>query len=296
MAESNPFENPNYGVEPGEQANPFSNPDYGKETDGPLARGWKKSKQSIAISRDLTTGDVDSAAQNIAEADRYARENPSMPEGRELSQAWDRGEGISGGIKEVAGEFKKDWDEANGFVGGFRATGRNLRAMGESVIEQTSNMVAPVTGMLAGGFTGAKIGGAAGSVVPGVGTAAGATVGGLAGGWAGASAGNAAIEGGYMAQEALNKAGIDPQDTQAVRKFLLERGDSIIGDAAVKGGIIGAVDVATLKLGSLLLNGPGRAATSRALTDMGVDASNKAAVKAAMETPQFAQRISNDDA
>ncbi|NLZ42798.1 MAG: hypothetical protein GX886_16380, partial [Comamonadaceae bacterium] len=89
MAESNPFENPNYGVEPGEQANPFSNPDYGKETDGPLARGWKKSKQSIAISRDLTTGDVDSAAQNIAEADRYARENPSMPEGRELSQAWE---------------------------------------------------------------------------------------------------------------------------------------------------------------------------------------------------------------
>jgi hypothetical protein len=296
MAETNPFADPNYGLEPGAQENPFSNPDYGKDTDGPLARGWKKSKQSIAISRDLTTGDVDSATQNIAEADRYARANPGLPEGRELMQAWDRGDGISGGVKEVAGEIKKDWDESSNWVGGLRATGRNLRAMGEGVIEQVPNMVAPVTGMLAGGFAGAKVGGALGSVVPGAGTAAGAAVGGVAGGWAGASAGNAAIEGGYMAQEALQKAGIDPQDTQAVRQFLLERGDSIMGDAAVKGGIIGAVDVATLRLGSLLLNGPGRAATSRALADMGVDATDKAAVKAAMETPQFAQRIAGDTA
>ena len=108
MSSANPFSDPNYGLEPGAQPNPFSNPDYGKETDGPLARGFQKSKKSIAISRDLTTGDVDSAAQSIAEADRYARDNPSLPEGRELSQAWDRGEGIVGGVKEVAGEIKKD--------------------------------------------------------------------------------------------------------------------------------------------------------------------------------------------
>ncbi len=294
MAETNPFADPNYGLEPGAQENPFSNPDYGKDTDGPLARGWKKSKQSIAISRDLTTGDVDSATQNIAEAERYARANPGLPEGRELSQAWDRGDGISGGVKEVAGEIKKDWDESSNWVGGLRATGRNLRAMGEGVIEQGPNMVAPVTGMLAGGFAGAKVGGALGSVVPGAGTAAGAAVGGFAGGWAGASAGNAAIEGGYMAQEALQKAGIDPQDTQAVRQFLLERGDSIMGDAAVKGGIIGAVDAVTFGVAGRLLNGPARAAASRALADMGVDTANSAAVKAAMQTPQFAQRIAGD--
>lgn len=166
MSAANPFSDPNYGLEPGEQQNPFSNPDYGKETDGPLARGFQKSKKSAAISRDLTTGDVDSAAQNIAEADRYARENPGLPEGRELSQAWDRGEGIVGGIKEVAGEIKKDWDESSNWVGGLRATGRNLRAMGEGVIEQAPNMVAPVTGMIAGGAAGAKVGGALGSVVP----------------------------------------------------------------------------------------------------------------------------------
>ncbi|NLZ42349.1 MAG: hypothetical protein GX886_14020, partial [Comamonadaceae bacterium] len=99
-----------------------------------------------------------------------------------------------------------------------------------------------------------------------------------------------------MAQEALQKAGIDPQDTQAVRQFLLERGDSIMGDAAVKGGIIGAVDVATFGLAGRLLNGPARAAASRALADMGVDAADKAAVKAAMQTPQFAQRIAGDAA
>jgi hypothetical protein len=42
MAETNPFADPNYGLEPGAQENPFSNPDYGKDTDGPLARGWEK--------------------------------------------------------------------------------------------------------------------------------------------------------------------------------------------------------------------------------------------------------------
>lgn len=294
MAGNNPFEDPNYGLEQGSESNPFNNPDYGKETDGPLARGWKKSKQSIAITRDLTLGDADSAAQNIAEADRYARENPSLPEGRELSQAWDRGEGISGGIKEVAGEIKKDWDEADGVIGGLRATGRNVRAMAEGVIEQTPNMVAPVTGMLAGGFAGAKTGAALGSVVPGVGTAIGAKVGGIAGGWAGASAGNAAIEGGYMLQDRLAKAGINPQDQEAVRAFVEQNGDSVLGDAGIKGGIIGAVDVATLGIAGKLLNGPARAAASRALADMGVDATNKAAVKAAMEAPEFAQRIAND--
>jgi hypothetical protein len=67
-----------------------------------------------------------------------------------------------------------------------------------------------------------------------------------------------------------------------------------MGDAAVKGGIIGAVDAVTFGVAGRLLNGPARAAASRALADMGVDTANSAAVKAAMQTPQFAQRIAGD--
>lgn len=266
-----------------------------KKQDGAFSRGWNKARQSMAITRDLVLGDADGAAQTIAEADRYAKSNPGMQEGRELMQAWDRGDGITGGIKEVAGEFRKDWVDAPTTVGALRATGRNLRAMGEGVAEQTGNMVAPVAGMLAGAKAGGMGGAAIGTAIaPGTGTAVGGAVGGVAGGWAGASAGSTLIEGGYMAQEALNKAGIDPQDTAAVRRYISEQGDSILGDAATKGAIIGAVDMLTMRAGHLLLSGPGRAATSRALSDMGVDIADKAAAKTAMSSPEFAQRIASD--
>lgn len=233
-------------------------------------------------------GDAQGAAQTIKEADDYARNNPGMAEGRDLSDAWQRGDGVLGGIAGVVGEFAKDWREAPSVVGGIRATAKNVRAMGEGLVEQVPNMIAPTVGLLGG----TAAGGAAGSAVPVVGNVAG----GLVGGWAGASAGNALVEGGGMAQEAISKAGINPQDAAAVEKYLKANGDQILGQAGVKGGIIGAVDVATMGIASKLLNGPARAAASRALADMGVDATNKIAVKAAMETPEFAAKIAGDAA
>lgn len=256
--------------------------------DGALARGWNKTKQSATITSRLAAGDAAGAAQTIKEADDYARRNPGMAEGRDLSAAWQRGDGVLGGISEVADEFAKDWREAPSVIGGIRATGRNLRAMGEGIVEQTPNMIAPTVGMLTGGAAG----GAAGSAVPLVGNAAGA----IAGGWLGATAGNTLVEGGGMTQEAIQKAGINPQDTAAVERYLKANGDNILGQAGVKGGIIGAVDVATMGIASKILNGPARAATSRALADMGVDATNKAAVSAAMKTPEFAAKLAGDAA
>ena len=268
------------------QFEPFDGTLDGEKPDGPLARGWNKAKQSMSVTSQLATGNAAGAAQTIKQADDYARANPGMQEGKELGAAWERGDGISGGISEVAGEFAKDWREAPGVIKGLRATGRNLRALGEGVVEQVPNMVAPGTGMVGG----ALAGGAAGSAAPIVGNVAGAAV----GGWVGASAGNTLVEGGGMTQAALQKAGISPQDTAAVEKYLTEHGDTILGQSATKGAIIGAVDTLTAGLGGRLLNAPARAAADRALAGMGVNMADKAAVKAATQSPEFAAKIAGD--
>lgn len=136
METSNPFDQFD-GPGPA-QVNPFDKFDQ-PEQDGPLARGSNKAKQSMVITSQLVTRNAAGAAQTIKQADDYARANPGMQEGKEIGAAWDRGDGITGGIKEVAGEFAKDWREAPTVVGGLRATGRNLRALGERVVEQVLN-------------------------------------------------------------------------------------------------------------------------------------------------------------
>ncbi|MBP8081077.1 MAG: hypothetical protein KAY12_02875, partial [Arenimonas sp.] len=275
---------------------------FGSNGDNALTRGWKKAGQSIAISKDIAAGDTAGAARTIKEASDYAKANPGMKEGSELMDAWKKGDGITGGISGVASEIAKDYREAKGFIPGVASVGKNLQAMGSGIVEQVSNSVAPIAGMVAGGFAGAKggaaIGGALGSVAGGVGAAPGAalggTIGGAAGAWAGASAGNAAIEGGFMAQEAISKAGISPGDQESVKAYLDQNRDALMKQAAVKGGIIGAVDTATMGIAGRLLNAPAKAAAGRALSEMGIDAADRTAAKAAMETPAFKQLIAND--
>lgn len=267
-----------------------------KEKDGAFVRGWNKAKGSMAVTANLTAQDSAGAADAIAEADAYSKANPGMKEGTELMEAWDRGDGISGGVGAVVDEFGNDWNEARGLGDKLTSVGKNAQAMGEGVLEQTANMVAPMAGMGAGFLGGAELGGAVGSLAGPGGTAVGATVGGIGGAWLGASAGNTAIEGGYMAQDALHKAGIDPQDRAAVEAFFDQQGNEILKTAAIKGGIIGAVDTATMGVGGKLLNAPARAAADRALTAMGVDLADNAAVKAAKASPDFAALVGNDAA
>ena len=222
--------------------------------------------QNVGLTGDLATGDYKGAASRLSEIADYQRKNPGTPEGKALMQAWDRGAGITGGLQEVGKQFGKDWDASKTGLGAIRSVAKNMQAMGSGVLEQTPNMVAPMGGMLAGG--------AAGSLAtPVVGT--------MLGGWAGASLGNTAIEGGGMAQEALQKAGIDPSDKSATEAYLKENGDKLLGQAGVKGSIIGAVDTATMRMGHGLLTGPANKAASRAITALGLDITDKAAVKAA---------------
>lgn len=86
-----------------------------------------------------------------AERDAYRKANPGTKEGNELMSAWDSGDGIAGGIKNVVGEIGKDWKEAPSTFDALRATGKNLSAMGGGIVEQVPNMVMPMAGMLAGG-------------------------------------------------------------------------------------------------------------------------------------------------
>lgn len=273
---------PNFGL--GNEGYVSTDPNFGlqeqtpENQDNALKRGWNKMIQSVGITGALATGDADSAAQKIAEAARYQQANPGTPEGNELMAAWQRGDGISGGLKEVGGEFAKDWREASSTIKAIRATGANIAAMGSGIVEQMPNMLPPMAGMLGGG--------AAGSAVGPVGTVGGA--------WAGASTGNALVEGGGMAQEALHKAGINPMDTEAVKAYLSKNGDDLLLKAGIKGAVIGAVDTATMGIATKLLTGPAKAAAGRALVDMGVDVADQAAVKAAMKSPELAARVAAD--
>lgn len=236
------------------------------EQDGALTRGAKNAWNSIQSGASLLTGDTENLARLTAERDAYRRANPGTPEGNELMAAWNRGEGVGDAVSNVAGEMKKDWQEAPNLMGALRATGKNLSAMGGGIVEQMPNMVAPMVGMLVGGATGAA------TPVPGAM---------LLGGWAGASAGNTAIESGEQIDRALAEANINPQDTTAVQSFLAKEGDRVLGQAATKGSIIGAVDVATMGLGHLLLSAPGKAAVKRAIAS-GINPTDEAAIKAAV--------------
>jgi len=154
--------------------NDFTPIEEDQDTDNPLTRGWNKAKNSMGISKDLAMGDAASAAQRVKEANDYAQANPGTKEGKVLSAAWERGDGITGGIAEVAGQIKQNVDDSTGFIGGARSLGKDLKAMGSGLLEQVPNMVAPMTGMAAGSKVGGMAGGAIGAAFGGAGALPGA--------------------------------------------------------------------------------------------------------------------------
>ena len=136
----------------------------GQEQDGALKQGYVGAKSSLATTKALSIGDFDEAARLAAERAAYAKANPGSKEGNELSQAWESGDGIGGGIANVASEFSKDWNEADGVIEGVKATGKNLSAMGSGIVKQIPNMVLPMGGMLAGGAAGSAVAPVVGTV------------------------------------------------------------------------------------------------------------------------------------
>lgn len=184
-----------------------------------------------------------------------------------------------GGIANVAGEIASDYQKADGAIASAKSLAGNAQAMGSVIVAQIPNMVLPMAGMVGGGLAGSTFS-------PVIGTILGA--------WSGASTGNTLVGTSEAAMRQLEKAGINPEDTEAVKTYLKKNSGSILGKAAVKGGVIGAVDTATMGLTHFILTGPGKAAADRALAELGVDTTDHAAVSAAAKTPQFKSMVASD--
>lgn len=255
--------------------------------DGPLDRGIKNTGFNSKMTAQLALNDTQGLADTVKEAHEYNQANPGMPEGKKLYDAYEKGDGFWGGVGNTVKQIGDDYTEAKGFIPGVKKVGRDFRAMGEGVITQLPNAVAPMVGT----FGGAALGAAAGSEVPVVGNVAGAVVGSLVGG----SAGNALVEGGGQVQDGLQKAGIDAFDTQAVKAYLDENRGQLLKQTGIKSGVLGVVDTVTGGAAHALLTGPLKSATTRALTALGIDEADHAAVAAAKKSGAIDALVKNDE-
>lgn len=170
-------------------------------------------------------------------------------------------------------ERRKQANPDGGVVDAIRDVGGamidNPEGSAQFVIEQAPNSAVA----LGAGWAGAKLGAAGGSLLGPV----GAVVGGVGGFLGGMFLGNTLLETGG---KSIEKA--EGGFTEA------ERGEAI-KEGAVKGGVITAVDAATLGAGNLVSKSLGKAAINagaraeaRVLADAGVDLTSRAAIEAAL--------------
>lgn len=150
---------------------------------------------------------------------------------------------------------------------------------GGATLEQAPNALVPLATTTVGGILGTLAGGN---------TAVGA--------YAGATLGNTLMEYGEQLDRAAEAAGVDPTDKDAMMAFIDRGAPGALKNAAVKGAVVGAVDMATMKLGGSILNMGKKAAEKAALKKMGVAAADKAAVAAAKGTPEFAALAAKESA
>ncbi|HGG8265898.1 TPA: PLxRFG domain-containing protein [Neisseria meningitidis] len=236
--------------------------------DTALTRGFKNSMRSARMAWNDLTGDKEELGQLKAEDMDYRKiqEGRKSQARRELGEVWEKGEGVGGGLSNVWEELKKDWREK-----GLDGVLEDVGEMGGATLEQAPNALVPLATTTVGGILGTLAGGN---------TAVGA--------YAGATLGNTLMEYGEQLDRAAEAAGVDPTDKDAMMAFIDRGAPGALKNAAVKGAVVGAVDMATMKLGGSILNMGKKAAEKAALKKMGVAAADKAAVAAAKGTPEFA--------
>lgn len=228
--------------------------------DTALTRGFKNSMRSARMAWNDLTGDKEELGQLKAEDMDYRKiqEGRKSQARRELGEAWEKGEGVGGGLSNVWEELKKDWREK-----GLDGVLEDVGEMGGATLEQAPNALVPLATTTVGGILGTLAGGN---------TAVGA--------YAGATLGNTLMEYGEQLDRAAEAAGVDPTDKDAMMAFIDRGAPGALKNAAVKGAVVGAVDMATMKLGGSILNMGKKAAEKAALKKMGV--------AAAKGTPEFA--------
>ena len=244
--------------------------------DTALTRGFNNSMRSARMAWNAFTGDKEELGQLKAEDMDYRKiqEGRKSQARRELGEAWEKGEGVGGGLSNVWGELKKDWREK-----GLDGVLEDVGEMGGATLEQAPNALVPIATTTVGGILGTLAGGN---------TAVGA--------YAGATLGNTLMEYGEQLDRAAEAAGVDPTDKDAMMAFIDRGAPGALKNAAVKGAVVGAVDMATMKLGGSILNMGKKAAEKAALKKMGVAAADKAAVAAAKGTPEFAALAAKESA
>lgn len=244
--------------------------------DTALTRGFKNSMRSARMAWNDLTGDKEELGQLKAEDMDYRKiqEGRKSQARRELGEAWEKGEGVGGGLSNVWEELKKDWREK-----GLDGVLEDVGEMGGATLEQAPNALVPLATTTVGGILGTLAGGN---------TAVGA--------YAGATLGNTLMEYGEQLDRAAEAAGVDPTDKDAMMAFIDRGAPGALKNAAVKGAVVGAVDMATMKLGGSILNMGKKAAEKAALKKMGVAAADKAAVAAAKGTPEFAALAAKESA
>lgn len=233
--------------------------------DSALTRGFKNSFRSARMAWNDFTNDRDELAQLAAEdADYKAIQAAKQTKARkELGEAWDKGDGITGGLANVGSKFADDWKK-KGFVGVLQ----NIDGMTDALLEQAPNAVIPLAT-----------------------TAAGAVTTGGVGAVGGAALGNTAMEYGEQFSKAAQAAGVDVHDKEALDKFIRTGSGGALGKAALKGSTIGVVDALTAGAGGKILNAGAKAAEKAVLKEMGVDLANKGFVSAVKRSPEFAAKL-----
>jgi hypothetical protein len=220
---------------------------------GTIREGAKGTLRALGATADTMQGD----AAGVVKA---AQEQAAAPKDPDLERFYAHIDEQ----KKALGENPSLWEGIKA-VGG--AAIDNPRGFGLMVAEQIPNSLAALgaggAGALAGSFAGP-----AGTVI---------------GGLAGLASANIGLETGSKALEAAQDGTYTPEEQSRVRR-----------EGLTKGGVITGVDAATLGVTKFITGTTRRAverATTKALTDSGVDVANAAARKAAMETPEIAEKV-----
>jgi len=222
-----------------------------------ISHGLGSAVRAGSATLNNVTGDLSDVErlreENMAAQDKRTLEAKQFSGQYDAANAKDAADGDSSLLNTIGNGLRAVWDNPTGFV--------------HASAEQTANMVAPMVGMAAGSAGGAAIGGAIGSAVaPGPGTAAGILIGTHLGRWLGASAGTSMLEIGGKAME------------KAEGGLTAEEASAATGEGAIKSGVIGLVDTATLGLGGKLMSKisseatqAGALAEAKVLMSQGVD-------------------------
>ncbi len=220
---------------------------------GTIREGAKGTLRTLGATADTMQGD----AQGVVKA---AQDQAAAPKDPDLERFYAH-----------IDEQKKSLGENPSLWEGIKAVGSaaidNPRGFGLMVAEQLPNSAAALGAGGAGALAGSL----------------GGPIGTIAGGLAGLGLANIGLETGSKALEAAQDNTFTPEEQSRVRREGLTKGATITG-----------VDALTLGATNWITGTARRAverATVKTLTDKGVDVTNAAARKAAMETPEIADAV-----